>query len=280
MANIFITGASTGIGEATARHFDTLGHTVFAGVRNDADGDALRDGASSRLTPVICDVTDQGTIDSARKQIGESVSDAGLQGLINNAGIGVGGPVEYLPLDEWRWQFEVNLFGQIAVTQAFLDLIRQGRGRISFTGSIAGRHSSPMLGPYSASKHAVEALSQSMRGELQPWGIHVSVVEPGAITTPIWDKARDKFDEISDLIGVEAAEHYREGIETMQRGIDFQQKNSVPPAKVAEAFEHAMFSGRPKAQYLVGKDALALGSLHRVLPQPWVDRIVDRVVPG
>lgn len=279
MANVFITGASTGIGEATALHFDRLGHRVFAGVRKDADGERLAGHASSRLVPLLCDVTDGQRVSAARKLVGDAVGEEGLQGLINNAGVGFGGPLEHLELDEWREQFEVNVIGQIAVTKSFVDLIRQGKGRITFTGSIAGRGANPMLGPYSASKHAIEAVSQSLRGELAPWGIHVSVVEPGAIKTPIWGKGRHTADELVKRIGPEAAAQYAEGIEFLRKGIDFQDKNAAPPQKVAKAFEHALFNPRPRAQYLVGKDAKAIGALTRVLPQSTMDRLIKRLLP-
>lgn len=279
MANVFITGASTGIGEATALHLDRLGHRVFAGVRKDADGERVAAQASSRLVPLLCDVTDAEQIASARKVIGDAVGHDGLQGLINNAGIGIGGPLEHLELDQWREQLEVNVIGQIAVTKTFIDLVRQGHGRISFTGSIAGRGANPMLGPYSASKHAIEAISQSLRGELAPWGIHVSVVEPGAIKTPIWAKGRTTADELVAQIGPEAAAQYAEGIEFLRKGIEFQDKNSAPPEKVAKAFEHALFSAHPRAQYLVGKDAKAIGILTRLLPQSAMDRLIQRLLP-
>ncbi len=280
MANVFITGASTGIGEATALHLDGLGHRVFAGVRNDADAARLVTRASKHLFPVRCDVTDLDQIAAARKVVGDEVGEAGLQGLINNAGVAVGGPLEHLPLEQWRWQFDVNVFGQIAVTQAFLDLVRQGRGRVSFTGSIGGRNANPMLGPYAASKHAIEAISQSLRGELEPWGIHVSVVEPGAIKTPIWDKGRNTADMLAEQLGPEAAAQYAEGIDFVLKGIEFQDKHAAPPQKVAEAFEHALFSRRPRTQYLVGIDAKVLGTLNRLLPQSVLDRVVKRLGPS
>jgi NAD(P)-dependent dehydrogenase (short-subunit alcohol dehydrogenase family) len=280
MANVFITGASTGIGEATALHLDGLGHRVFAGVRNDADGDRLVARASKYLFPVRCDVTDLDQIAAARKVVGEEAGEAGLQGLVNNAGVAVGGPLEHLPLERWRWQFDVNVFGQIAVTQAFLDLVRQGRGRVSFTGSIGGRNANAMLGPYAASKHAIEAISQSLRGELEPWSIHVSVVEPGAIKTPIWDKGRNTADMLAEQLGPEAAAQYAEGIDFVRKGIEFQDKNAASPEKVAKAFEHALFSRRPHTQYLVGIDAKVLGTLNRLLPQSVLDRIVKRLGPS
>ncbi len=280
MPNVFITGASTGIGEATALRLARLGHRVFAGVRQDADGEALASQAPGRIVPVRCDVTDGGQIAAARKVVGDEVGDAGLQGLINNAGVAVGGPLEHLTLDRWRWQFEVNVFGQIAVTQAFLDLVRQGRGRISFTGSIAGRTANPMLGPYAASKHAVEAISQALRGELEPWGIHVSVVEPGAVKTPIWDKGRQTADELESELGPEVAAKYAEGVAFLRKGIDYQDNRATPPEQVAAAFEHALFSARPRSQYLVGVDAKLLGTLDRLLPQRTLDALVKRVGPS
>src|SRR5205809_5130593 len=167
--NVLITGASTGIGRACAIALDRSGFRVFAGVRKAADGDALRS-ESPRIEPVIIDVTDQATIDAAAKQIDE------LYGLVNNAGITVAGPVEYLPVDDVRRQFEVNVFGHLAVTQAFLPLIRKARGaRIVFMSSVGGRvPSSPFLSPYNASKHALESFGDALRVELAPWDIRVS----------------------------------------------------------------------------------------------------------
>src|SRR5439155_13326568 len=153
---VLITGASTGIGRACALDLDRRGFRVFAGVRKEADGEALRK-ESPGIEPVIVDVTDQATIEAAAKQIDE------LYGLVNNAGITVAGPVEYLPVDDVRRQFEVNLFGQLAVTQAFLPKIRASRGRIVFMSSVGGRTpSSPVLAPYNASKHAVESFGDAL----------------------------------------------------------------------------------------------------------------------
>src|SRR5574341_29762 len=178
---IVITGASTGIGEACALYLDELGYRVFAGVRRPSDGETLKAKASARLTPVVMDVTDVASIDRAVETVKQAVGSVGLAGLVNNAGIGVGGPLEVVPLADLRKQFEVNVIGQVAVTQAFLPLLRQGRGRIVNMGSIAGRVVMPFMGPYSASKFALEALTDAMRLEFQPWGIQVSIVEPGAI---------------------------------------------------------------------------------------------------
>ena len=157
--SIVITGASSGIGEACALYLDELGYRVFAGVRKPAAGEALKAKASKRLAPVILDVTDVASIDRAVETVKAAVGAAGLAGLVNNAGIGVGGPLEVVPLADLRKQFEVNVIGQVAVTQALLPLLRQGRGRIVNMGSIAGRATMPFMGPYSASKFALEALT-------------------------------------------------------------------------------------------------------------------------
>ena len=182
---VVITGASTGIGAASARHLDRLGFRVFAGIRKSQDGERLRAQTSSKLTPIRFDVTDDGSIAAAADTIRAALDGDGLAGLVNNAGIAVPGPIETVPLAEARKQFEVNVLGQIAVTQAFLPLLRQGRGRIVNIGSIAGLTATPFLGLYGASKFALEALTDALRVEVRPWGINVSIIEPGAIASSI-----------------------------------------------------------------------------------------------
>ncbi|PYR57414.1 MAG: short-chain dehydrogenase/reductase, partial [Acidobacteria bacterium] len=168
---VLITGSSTGIGEACARRLDAAGWRVFAGVRREEDGQRLRAGMSSRLTPVLLEVTDAASMARAARTIGVEGADAGLDGLVNNAGIAVAGPLEYLPIADFRRQLEVNVVGPLAVTQALLPAIRARRGRIVLMGSIAGRMTVPFLGPYSASKFALEAMADALRVELQPWDI-------------------------------------------------------------------------------------------------------------
>ena len=179
--SVVITGASTGIGAACALHLDQWGWRVFAGVRKQGDAEALRAQGSARLTPVSLDVTDTVSISTAASAVAGAVGAAGLAGLVNNAGIVVPGPIELLPLSDLRRQLEINVVGQVAVTQAFLPLIRAGRGRIVNMGSIAGRMATPFTGAYGASKFALEALTDALRLELQPWGISVSIIEPGAV---------------------------------------------------------------------------------------------------
>ena len=183
--HILITGASSGIGRACAYHLDKKGYFVFAGVRTEADGKALKAGASNRLTPVIIDVCDDDSIRTAHNLVEKSIGPMGLDGLINNAGVALAGPMEYLDISKFRQQLDVNVLGLVSVTQAFLPLLRKKKGRIINMGSISGRVALPFLGPYSATKFAIEAITDSMRVELRPWDISVSIIEPGNVKTKI-----------------------------------------------------------------------------------------------
>jgi NAD(P)-dependent dehydrogenase (short-subunit alcohol dehydrogenase family) len=275
MKTMLVTGASTGIGEATAHHLDRLGHRVYAGVRKESDGERLRASASDRLISVMLDVTNQAEIDAVAKQIADEAG--ALHGLVNNAGIARGGPLEYLDADEWRQQFEVNVIGQVAVTRAMLSLIRRGPGRIVFIGSIGGKVATMLMGPYNASKFAIEAIGESLRHELHPWGIGVSVVEPGAIKTAIWDKGRETADRLERELPVEARELYAPHIAGVRKGIEMQDTQGVGPEKVAVAVEHALFDRRPKTRYLVGTDARVQSALVRLLPDRPRESIIRRV---
>ena len=278
--HVLVTGASTGIGEACALHLDRLGWRVFAGVRKVADGERLqeRSGSGGRLTPVQLDVTDEAQVAEALATIGEQVGSDGLAGLVNNAGVARGGPLEFLPMSEWRDQLDVNVFGQIAVTKAAIPLVRKATGRIVFIGSIAGRVAAPMIGPYAASKHAIEAIAASLREELLPWDLKVIVVEPGVIKTPIWAKGRSKADALEAELGDDARRLYRDHMETVRASIDKNDKKGVPAAKVAEAVEHALTSPKPKLRYLVGTDAKVAGNLVRVVPDRAWARLSRRLL--
>lgn len=275
MGTVLVTGASTGIGEACALRLDRLGHRVYAGVRREADGERLRAAASERLQPVLVDVTDTGQVEAAAKQIGAEAG--GLQGLVNNAGIGKGGPVEYLPLDDWRTQLEVNVIGQVAVTQAMLPLVRQGRGRIVFMGSIGGKASTALTGPYNASKHAIEAIGESLRYELRPWGIWVAVVEPGAVKTPIWDKTREEADRLERDLPDEARDRYSKHIAAIRKALEMQARRGVAPELVARAVEHALFSSRPRTRYPVGVDARLQTAMVRLLPDKVREALIGKI---
>ena len=271
-----VTGASTGIGEACALLLDAESHRVYAGVRKEADGERLRAEASDRLVPVLLDVTDEAQIDAVAKQID---AEAGaLNGLVNNAGIALGGPVEYLPLEEWRHQFEVNVFGQIMVTKAMMPLIRKGRGRIVFMGSMSGRVGIGLMGPYAGSKFAIEGIGEALRHELHPWGLHVSVIEPGAVKTPVWDKARETADRIEQSMPEEARERYQEHILALRKGIEMQDQQGTGPEKVAQAVKRALFARRPKTRYVIGLDGRIQSAMVRLLPDRAREAMLRRFV--
>jgi NAD(P)-dependent dehydrogenase (short-subunit alcohol dehydrogenase family) len=271
---VVVTGASSGIGAACALRLARSGFRVFAGVRNPEDGERLLHGAGGGMQWLLLDVTDAGTIARAADSVRSAQGDRGLAGLVNNAGIAVGGPLEYLSADRLRHQLEVNVVGLHAVTQAFIPLIRQGHGRIVHIGSIAGKIASPFTGAYAASKHAVEALTDALRLELAPEGIHVSVVEPGQIRTPIWDKGLREFDAISSQIPADGMRRYRGRLQALHHILERARTRATPPDAVADAVLHALGSMAPRTRYVVGGDARVRLWLTRLLP----DRILDLVV--
>ena len=273
-----VTGASTGIGEATVRWLDRKGHQVFAAVRRDEDAARLRGLASPRLAAVRIDVTDQASIDSARTTVESALGSRGLDGLVNNAGIAVTGPLEHIPISALRRQFEVNVVGQLAVTQAFLPLLRPTRGRIVLMGSIGGRMSTPFLGPYSASKFALEAIADALRVELRPWGIEVVILEPGSIATPIWRKGENDAAALSAALGPEAEEDYGRAMKAMREAAAATGRRGIPADVVAAVVEEALTAERPRPRYLVGRDARIRALMARILPDRVRDRLVARVL--
>jgi NAD(P)-dependent dehydrogenase (short-subunit alcohol dehydrogenase family) len=270
---VVITGASTGIGAACALYLAAREIRVFAGVRNAADGDALRAQSSASLIPITIDITDRTSFLAAADTVQSFVGEAGLDGLVNNAGIAVGGPLEVLPLDELRRQFEVNVIGQLAVTQAFLPLLRKGRGRIVNMGSIAGRVPLPFVGPYSMSKSALDAMTTALRLELDAWGIEVSLVEPGAIATPIWKKSSAAADAIEATVRHDAWSLYSGHLASIRKVIAEAEHHAISAAAVARAVGHALTARRPKPRYLVGSDARVRALLAALLPQRVQDRL-------
>jgi NAD(P)-dependent dehydrogenase (short-subunit alcohol dehydrogenase family) len=272
---VVITGASTGIGAACAVHLDRLGFVVFAGVRKIEDGEALqRQGGANGLIPLILDVTDDGSIQQSRTIVAAHVGTNGLFGLINNAGIAVVGPLEAVPIPDLRRQLEVNLIGQVAVTQTFLPLIRTARGRIVNMGSIAGRAAMPLMGPYSASKFALEAITDALRLEVQQWGIEVSIVEPGAIATPIWDKSGKGATDLEAATTPELRMLYADVITGVRKVVAEAANRAIASEAVAKAVEHALTAARPKTRYLVGADAKFRALMVKLLP----DRVSDTVL--
>jgi NAD(P)-dependent dehydrogenase (short-subunit alcohol dehydrogenase family) len=275
MRSALVTGASTGIGRATALRLDAAGWRVFAGVRREADAGSLREAASERLVPLTLDVTDLAQIEAAAEEIDAATGAAGLDGLVNNAGISLPSPLETIPIEDFRRQVEVNLTGQVAVTQATLPSIRTARGRIVFLSSIGGLIAFPMTGAYHAAKFGIEAVGDIFRCELRGWGIRVSIVEPGSIATDIWDRGEQEAEEIArrsprrDALYGSAIERYRKTFESVAgRGI--------PADDAARTIERALTARRPRPRYLVGRDAQFQARVRHLLPTAVLDRIVAR----
>ena len=265
---VLVTGASTGIGEATALHLKQLGFDAVGAVRKDQDAERLR---SQGLRTVKLDVADPASIAAARAELG----DGPLAGLVNNAGIAVAGPLEFLPLDQLRLQLEVNVVGQLAVIQQFLPALRAGRGRIVNLSSIGGRFALPLVGPYNASKFALEGISDSLRRELHGQGVDVILIEPGGVKTPIWGKSNELADELQQQMPPEAERLYGRLIDGVRRAtIEIAQEKGIEPNEVAEVIGKALTAKRPRTRYLVGTDAKIRGPMAKILP----DRLMDRAV--
>lgn len=275
---VVVTGASTGIGEACALRLDRMGFAVFAGVRKQADAEALRGKASDRLMPLSLDVTRPQDIERAVGMVAEAVGDEGLAGLVNNAGIAVGGPLEFLPIDALRHQLDVNLVGQVAVTQAFLPLLRRGAGRIVNIGSVSGIMAFPFLGAYSASKFALEAVTDALRVELRPWNIDVAIIEAGEIETPIWSKSLAAADEMIATLPPQGRAWYGTVLAGLRDRLA--QRRGLPADHVARVVVHALTAPRPKTRYVVGRGARLKILLWQVLPDRLRDWLITRRLRG
>lgn len=263
---VVVTGASSGIGAATARHLAHRGFRVFGTIRRVVDGGALeQDG----IMPVRMDVTDAPGIARAAGEIERALAGAPLAGLVNNAGIPVAGPLELVPLDELRRVLEVNVIGPVAVTQAFLPLLKAGRGRIVNISSVAGRSALPFMGPYAASKFALEAISDSLRRELLPFGVLVTVIEPGSFQSRIWNQV-----EAMDMSRY-AGSAYAGVLDRFRRAALRGAERAPPPDKVARAVRRALEARRPPIRVIVTPH----GWLERLplwIPERWLDRLIYR----
>ena len=270
---VVVTGASSGIGRACALALDNSGFLVFAGVRKAEDAVLLRQAGSPRLTPIILDVTDAASIVLAVTAVTELLGNDSLTGLVNNAGVGLFGPLEYLSLDDMRQQFEINVFGQMAVTQAFLPLLRLAQGRIINMGSVGGRFALPFGGPLCASKSAFASLTESLRLELSPWGIRVCLIEPASIATPAVDKIGLQSEAMLEHLPPQGREHYGALVRGfVKRAMRREQKGS-PPEAVAKVVVDALTAKKPKARYAVGADARLILTLTQWLPVPMLDKV-------
>ena len=276
--SVVVTGASTGIGRASALRLDREGFRVFAGVRRAEDGEALAKEASERLTPLRLDVTDAAAIEAAVGTVSDALGAGGLGGLFNNAGIPAGGPLEFLDLDDMRAAFEVNVFGVVAVGQAFLPLLRRGRGRMLITGSMGGYLSNPLMGTYAATKFALEAIADAWRRELRPWGLEVVLIEPGSIETKIWEKANARSDDLRAKLSGAAESLYGEMADRFQGFLNQTAGRAIPAEKVADAVLHALTAPTPKTRYRVGLDAQLARAVTHVVPDRALDAVTARLL--
>jgi NAD(P)-dependent dehydrogenase (short-subunit alcohol dehydrogenase family) len=265
--HILISGATTGIGQCCALELSKLGLTVLAGYRKESDKTKLS-ALHDNIIPIPLDITHEDSISRAREMIEYHLNGARLIGLVNNAGIAVGGPLEFIPVHTLRHQMETNVLGHIAVTQAFIPLLRQSRGRIINMGSIAGLNALPFVGPYSASKFALESLTDALRVELQPWGIHVAIIEPGSINTPIWEKSLAIAQEQMKHLPPQVTELYGDALEALQKATFKSAQRGIPPQHVANAVIHALTAKRPRTRYLIGRDAQL---------RQWISWLPDRM---
>jgi NAD(P)-dependent dehydrogenase (short-subunit alcohol dehydrogenase family) len=274
-----ITGASTGIGRATALRLASAGWTVLAGVRDGAAGESLSaESVAGKVIPLTLDVTDAEQIARAVTRVDEETArtGGGLDALVNNAGIGIGGPLELVSQEDLRRQFDVNVFAQVAVTQALLPALRRARGRIVFVSSIGGRVAMAFTAPYAASKHALEAFGDALRVELRTSHVQVTLIEPGSVATPIWDKSRVESERMS--VPPELQQQYGHVQAAMDKVLEDTARRGVPPEQVAETIERALTASRMKARYVVGRDAKAMLIVKRALPDHLFDMLARRAL--
>jgi NAD(P)-dependent dehydrogenase (short-subunit alcohol dehydrogenase family) len=276
-----ITGASTGIGRASALRLAADGWTVLAGVRDEQAGRELAERArpAGSVVALALDVTDAAQVERAARTVDEHAAHAtagGLDALVNNAGIGVGGPLELVSEEDMRRQFDVNVLAQMAVTRALLPALRRARGRIVFMSSVGGLVTMPYSAPYAASKHAIEAFGDALRIELRSSGVQVALVEPGSIATPIWDKAVADAERVT--IPPQLSAEYGHVPAALEKAMSAAAKRGLPPEAVAETIAGALSAGRMRSRYVVGRDARAMLAIRRLLPDRLWDRVAQRAM--
>jgi NAD(P)-dependent dehydrogenase (short-subunit alcohol dehydrogenase family) len=274
--HIVVTGTSSGIGRATALHLAAAGYHVYAGVRKPTDAPSPPAASSGEITPLPLDVTDPAQIRAAAATVAGHTGTAGLNGLVNNAGIGVFGPLELIPVDEVRRLLEVNVTGQLAVTQALLPLLRQARGRIIIIGSIGARFTPPFVGALAASKSALATMGEALRQELAPWDIRVVVMEPASVRTEAVDKLQHDAQQLLDQTTPTGRALYQDAFRRLVATFAAQHEHGSPPEVVAEAVAHALTTPQPRAHYLVGKNSHRMAFLAAALPTPVLDALRRR----
>lgn len=273
MKSVVVTGSSTGIGWGAAKVLIGNGFRVFGSVRREADGERLKKEFGSSFVPLLFDVTDQAAANRAAEQVSDALAGEALAGLVNNAGIAVAGPLLYLKIDEFRQQLEVNVTGQVIVTQAFAPLLgadrsrKGGPGRIVMISSVGGKNANPFMGPYCASKFAIEGLSESLRRELMLFGIDVIVIAPGAVATPIWDKA-----EQVDVTQY-ANTPYMSALQKIRTYMLDRGPKGLKPERLGEAIHHALTTPHPRTRYTVTPDGFQ-EFMQAVLPTRTMDKLI------
>jgi NAD(P)-dependent dehydrogenase (short-subunit alcohol dehydrogenase family) len=273
--SVVVTGVSTGIGWGAVKVLVGKGFHVFGSVRKQADADRLKTEFGAAFSPLLFDVTDEAAVRAGARQVDAALEGATLAGLVNNAGIAVAGPLLYLPVDEWRQQLEVNLTGVVVATQAFAPLLGAGGapvkdpGRIVNISSVGGRNANPFMAPYCTSKFGLEGLSESLRRELLPFGVDVVVVAPGAVATPIWDKA-DQTD-----VARYANTVYAPALERLRQYMLSIGKSGLPPEKIGEAIHTALTAPSPKVRYVVSPSPMQV-LMTEILPKRTLDRITGK----
>lgn len=275
---VLITGTSTGIGRATALRLDQLGFQVFATIRKESDAQSLRSQASKRLTPLMLDLTDEASIARAKEVVSQLVGEAGLWGLVNNAAVAFVSPLEFAPLDDLRWLFEVNFFGQLAITQRFLPLLRHAHGRIVNVSSTASIVVAPFHGPYSASKLALNGLTDALRLELRPLGIKVSLILYGSVKTPIWDRGGDTSEQIIRDYPAETWDLYGANYRSLVNFFRRMGKSGISTEEAIRPILHALTTKRPKTRYYVGPDARFFNFFDNFLNGHLRDWLIMRVI--
>lgn len=275
---VVVTGASSGIGQATAGRLMRAGYGVVATVQTEADAPPLVEALGDGAAVIRLDVRDDQAVAAMGKQVADVVGGGVVWGLVNNAGVAVPGPIEALRAADWRDQLEVNVVGAMGMVRALLPMLRQSRGRIVNVSSDSGYLATPLLGAYCASKFAMEGASDSLRRELQPHGVKVSLVEPGPMATPIWDKGFALADELLQKAGPTVNDVYGH---QMERGRQFARQcvdQALPPERAAAVIERALTARRPKARYTVGWAAWGQRLTTRWLPSGVIDRLVARAM--
>ncbi len=272
-AHIVVTGTSSGIGQATALRLAAAGHHVYAGVRRPADAPVPPSANVGEITPLPLDVTDPAQISAAADTVARHTGNAGLNGLVNNAGIGVFGPLELIPIEQFQRLLEVNVTGQLAVTQALLPLLRQAHGRIVLIGSIGARFTPPFVGPLAASKSALATMGEALRQELAPWDIRVVLIEPASVRTEAVGKLNHDAQQLLDQATPTGRALYQDAFRRFVATFAAQHDQGSPPEAAAEAVTRALTAPRPRAHYLVGKNSRRMAILATALPTPVLDTL-------